>query len=118
MEAVVQRCSGKKVFLEISQNSQENTCTRVSFLLKTRLWHRCFSVNFVKFLRTPKFSRLSRLVHGLRWLKKTEDFLVKSSDSRGCQIIFLLSWFYMNVFRTRNKIMEYAIHFHIQVSLS
>ena len=24
----------KKVFLEISQNSQENTCARVSFLIK------------------------------------------------------------------------------------
>ena len=34
-EAVYQRCSVKKVFLEISENSQENT------------------VNFVKFLRTP-----------------------------------------------------------------
>ena len=33
-EAVVQRCSVKKVFLEISQNSQENTCARVSFLIK------------------------------------------------------------------------------------
>ena len=30
-EAVVQRCSVKKMFLEISQNSQENTCARVSF---------------------------------------------------------------------------------------
>ena len=30
-EAVVQRCSVKKVFLEISQNSQENTCARVFF---------------------------------------------------------------------------------------
>ena len=27
-EAVVGRCSLKKVFLEISQNSQENTCAR------------------------------------------------------------------------------------------
>ena len=63
VEAVVERCSVKKVFLEISQNSQENTCARVSFLiklqpkpaalLKKRLWHRCFPVNFVKFLRTP-----------------------------------------------------------------
>ena len=26
--------SVKKVFLEISQNSQENTCARVSFLIK------------------------------------------------------------------------------------
>ena len=32
-EAVVQRCSIKKVFLEISQNSQKNTCARVSFLI-------------------------------------------------------------------------------------
>ena len=31
----------KKVFLEISQNS-----------IKKRLWHRCFPVNFVKFLKT------------------------------------------------------------------
>ena len=33
-EALVQRCSLKKVFLEISQNSQENTYVRVSFLIK------------------------------------------------------------------------------------
>ena len=34
-EAVAQRCSVKKVFLEISQTSQENTCVRVSFLIKS-----------------------------------------------------------------------------------
>ena len=33
-EAAVQSCSVKKVFLEISQNSQENTFARVSFLIK------------------------------------------------------------------------------------
>ena len=59
--AVVQRCSLKKVFLEISQNSQENTCARVcnfirpATLLKKRPWHRFFPVNFVKFLRTHFF---------------------------------------------------------------
>ena len=31
---VVQRCSVKKVFLEISQNSQENTFARAFFLIK------------------------------------------------------------------------------------
>ena len=36
-EAVAQRCSVKKVFLDISQNSQENTCARVSFLIKKYL---------------------------------------------------------------------------------
>ena len=65
-EAVVRRCSAKKVFLEISQNSQENTCARIFFLIKLkasslqlyfkkRLWHRCFSVNCAKFLKAPFF---------------------------------------------------------------
>ena len=35
-ETVVQRCSVKKLFLEISQNSQENACARVSFLIKLK----------------------------------------------------------------------------------
>ena len=33
-QAVTRRCSLKKVFLEILQNSQENICARVSFLIK------------------------------------------------------------------------------------
>ena len=41
-EAVVKRCSVKKVLLEISQNSQENNCTRVSFLIKLQ------ACNFIK----------------------------------------------------------------------
>ena len=65
-EAVAQRCPVKRVFLEIVQNSQENTCARVSFsiklqtpatLLKRRLWHRCFPANFAKLLRTFFFHR-------------------------------------------------------------
>ena len=59
-EVVSRGCSVKKVFLEIQQNSQENTCPRVSFLiklqasrpatlLKRRLWNRCFPVNFANF---------------------------------------------------------------------
>ena len=36
-EAVAQTCYVKKVFLEILQNSQENTCARVSVLIKLRL---------------------------------------------------------------------------------
>ena len=34
LETVVRRCSLEKVFLEISQNSQENACARVSFFIK------------------------------------------------------------------------------------
>ena len=33
-EAVAQTCSVKKVFLEIYENAQENTCARASFLIK------------------------------------------------------------------------------------
>ena len=36
IEAVIQRCSVKQVFLEISQNLQEDTCARVSFLIKLK----------------------------------------------------------------------------------
>ena len=32
------------------------TVLRSATLFKKRLWHRCFSVNFVKFLRTPFFT--------------------------------------------------------------
>ena len=58
-----------RVFLELSQNSQENTCARASFLvklhtsslqlyfiLKKRLWHSWFPANFEKVLRTPVVS--------------------------------------------------------------
>ena len=48
---------------------------RPATLLKRRLWHRCFSVNFVKFLRTPFFIKHLwwLLLHGHRllstWIK-------------------------------------------------
>ena len=82
-KAVARRCSVEKVFLEISQNSRKNTCVRVSFLtklqarpatlLKKRLWHRCFPVNFEKFLRTPFFTE------HLRWL------LLEITRSKSCK---------------------------------
>ena len=33
-EAATRRCSAKKVFLEILENSQENICAKVIFLIK------------------------------------------------------------------------------------
>ena len=44
----LQRCSVKKAFSKILQNSKENNCVGV----KKRPQHRCFPVNFAKFLRT------------------------------------------------------------------
>ena len=41
-EAIVRRCSVKKMFLEISRNSLENTCAKDSFLIKLQ------ACNFIK----------------------------------------------------------------------
>ena len=54
------------VFFELSKNTQkqspevffEKSC-RPATLLKKRPWHRCFSVKFVKFLRTPLLQNTS-----------------------------------------------------------
>ena len=72
LEAVSWRCSVKKVFLEISRNSRENTCARVSFLIKLQAeaynfiknepLAQVFSCEFCEILRTPFFSE------HLRWL--------------------------------------------------
>ena len=60
----------KKSFSDLTWKSQEQLpevlckkgVLRPATLLKKRLWHKCFPVNFAKFLRTP-FS-----VDHLRWL--------------------------------------------------
>ena len=58
-----QRCSVKKgVLRNFSKSTGKHLCQSLFFskvagalatLLKKRLWHRCFPVNFAKFLRTP-----------------------------------------------------------------
>ena len=54
LEAVAQRCYVKKLFLEISQNSQENTCARVSFLIKSKV----FLCEFCKISKNKFFYRI------------------------------------------------------------
>ena len=55
-EVFYEKCSMKKVFLEILQNSQENTCARVSFLIKLQALGQYCEVSknnvFTKHLRT------------------------------------------------------------------
>ena len=45
-EAVAKSCSVKKVFLEISQNSQESTCARVCNFIKKENLAQVFSCAF------------------------------------------------------------------------
>ena len=77
----------KKVFLEISKNSQENIYASVSFfnkvaglrpailliLLKKRLWHRCFPVNFAKFLKTPFLKRTPPVAASIKTIYLIDD---------------------------------------------
>ena len=81
-EAVARRSSIKKEFLEILQNSQENTCASLFFnkvaglgpqacnFINKETLAQVFPVNFAKFLRTPFFTE------HLRWLllKVMEEF--------------------------------------------
>ena len=49
-------------FYDISKTYSVQFGLRPATLLKKRFWHRCFPVNFAKFLRTPTFTE------HLRWL--------------------------------------------------
>ena len=53
-ETFTWRCLVKNVFLNIFQNSHENTYARIFFLIKLQTC-KCFPVNFAKFLRTSFF---------------------------------------------------------------
>ena len=68
-EALAQKCSAKKVFLKISQNSQETNCARAPFLTKMQAeaciftyWHLRFPGNFENYLSA------AFLIEYLRWL--------------------------------------------------
>ena len=68
-EAVARRCSVKKVFLKISQNSQERTCARVSVpatLLKKRLTQ-AFSSELWEFFKNTFFTEHARATDSEIW---------------------------------------------------
>ena len=58
-EAAIQRCSIKKGVLEnFAKFTEKHLCQSLFFdkfatLLKKRLWHKCFPVDFAKFCRKP-----------------------------------------------------------------
>ena len=89
------------MFLKISQNSQKNTCARVSFLIKLQAWglRRCFPVNSAKFSRKPFF------IEHLLWLllaiwrpsKKEHHFYGTTTSGCFCSSLLLLMFvFYSN----------------------
>ena len=69
LKSSYQRCSMRKgVPRNFTKLPGKHLCSCLFFNkvagLKNRIWHRCFPVNFVKFLRTPSLQNTSgRLVH-------------------------------------------------------
>ena len=70
-EAVVRRCSVKKIFLIMSQNTNENTCIKVSFLNKVagglQLYQKktlaqVFSCEFCEVFKNTLFHRTPPMV--------------------------------------------------------
>ena len=99
-----QRCSMKKgVLKNFTKFTGKHLCQSLFFnkvaglrpaaLLKKRLWHRCFPVNFVKFLRTPFLQNTSG---GLLMLLKNQYCFVSSFiscliEQSGCLILYRAS---------------------------
>ena len=84
-EAVARGCSVKKMFLKIE--------LRPSTVLKKRLWHRCFPMNFAKFLRTPF------LIERLWWLLLNQDHwfvkqeLFERDEPNICNVAHCFLWY-------------------------
>ena len=69
---------------------------KVATLLKKRIWHRCFPVNFAKFLRTPFFTEILWWLL-LNWMKK---LAVRHNNSivNTMSFFFKIPHFYLNNF--------------------
>ena len=81
-EAVVLRCPVKKVFLKISQNSQENTCARVSLLIKLQAWDsnliktRMFFCEFCKIFKNTFFTEHLQTTDSVICFLSVSHFLI------------------------------------------
>ena len=79
LKEVIQRCSAKKVFLEISPNLQENTCARDSFLIK---------------LQAPGLQLYQKRATGTRVflliLRNFQEHLFLKNTSGGCFYLFFI----------------------------
>ena len=99
-EAVTRDVLWKKVFLEISQNSPENTCARVSFFIKLQASSifikketlvRCFPVNFAKFFRTPTLQNTSGRLHSLFFCSLHTHFKISIYSQQSLHILLFKS---------------------------
>ena len=77
-------------------------------LVKKRLWHRCFPVNFVKFLRTPFLQTTSGrlLLFQSRWLK---TFVCRETSSN-CKWVKYFNQLLCSIFMIYDKTISGLLH--------
>ena len=94
------------VSLKIFESSQESTCAICFFIkvkackfIKKRLQHKCFPVNFVRFLRTPFLQNTSgRLLLQIKWQKHELDEMTRNLNiswlvTEECDLDYFLFYF-------------------------
>ena len=84
-----QRCSVKKVFSEVSRNSQENTFSRVSFFIKLQAQAQVFFCEFCKISKNAFFTE---------HLRTTASKFYKDQLQVLFQFLFCLFLFYISCF--------------------
>ena len=119
-ETIVRRCSVENVFLKNWQNSRENTCVRTCFFNKVAggasqvtsffnkvagdasqvfSHHRCFRVNFEKFLRASILKNIYEWLHVLillktgSWQRKTTHCSICVNDN--VLMVFLVDYIFI-----------------------
>ena len=75
------RCSVRKGNLRnFTKFTGKRLCHRPASLLKKRLWHKCFPVNFAKFLKTRFLQNISgRLLLYISWVMTEISWLMHES---------------------------------------
>ena len=91
--AVVQRCSVKIVFLEISQNLQESTCASASFLIKLQKKETLAQVLSLEFCGISKNTFLHNTSGGCFFTQKTWK-----KSPRFCWLQYIISFYFHSIF--------------------
>ena len=115
-QAVTQSCSVKKVFLKISQNSQENTCARVSFLIKLQTPGNFIKTETLALVFSCEFCEIITIffIEHISWLLFGYVFIWISSDTLESRLFFLIFRFFstQNIFiPTQVFSCEYSVTF-------
>ena len=88
---------------------------RPPILLKKRLWHRCFSVNFVKYLRTPFLQNTSGRL--LLILIKTICKVQNESCDWCCPVLFQRHWRFAEEWEKGGIILNGHNYFHLLITI-